>query len=614
MRRTLKIAAIVLGALLAVVLVSSIAAHIAVSAYLGKRLDRKVRASFVYANPLTGGVYVRNLHCSDADRDSAFVEAHSLSARINPYALLLRKVSISSVTLNGLALRIVNQDSCFNFSDIPDRFMSDDDEDEKDNGDKPWVVSLGSIALNGTDVRYSHPSRSIGWQIGGFSLTVPGINFDPEHKNAGLTLQLPDGGGSAALGGHYDELTKKFTLTFDADTINPHTLLPIIEQHLGLNDVKALLSAAVTMQGSLDDIMASHISGSLDITRVELRDEPSHMFASCRSMSLKVRDISLKTMQIDVNHLLIDSLTLDIVNTRDGNTLSKLMGRLSANKTENSDSLTYNGTAIDTDQLRVRIGDLNVENGMVVYEDRTLPSKFKYTISDLKALGKEIDTRSTSNHIILNGNLPEGGSLTVNWRGGLNPFKSVCEAQGMLRGVRLRLLSPWTMHIFGYAMQAGTLNFTSDNTIINGKLTTRSRLVILKPEVGKKRKSGKPLIDVPLKLGVGLLKDVDENIVLDVTVSGDLNRSDFHLADELGKAVGQAVKDIILPNQKEQRAKNKEQKTENTRQAQKNAVKQSEQAQSTETQQTKQDKKQLREEKREERRKRREERRQERNR
>lgn len=604
MSRALKIIVIVLSVLLAIVLLSSIAGHITLTTYLSNKLGRNVSASFVYANPITGAVYVRNLCCGDLEGDTAFAEMRSLSARVNPYALIVRKANIRNIELNGLTLNIVNQDSCFNFSDIPSRFVSVDGDSTRVR--KPWGVVIKSISLDDAAVLYSNPTRNVSWQLNGINLTVPGIDLDPQHKNAGISLELPDDAGTATVDGHYDEHTKRLMLDLKVDKINPQIFLPIIKQKLNIVDFKATLSADLKADGTLDDIMATHFNGTLQITDFDLRDEWLHSVATCKRMSISVKDISLKTMQIDVDEFVIDSLALDVKATRDGNTLTKLWEQ--EQKDIKTESPTYNGVQLSTDNLRVRVGNLNIAHSSIVYEDKTLPSNFKYTISGITALGKEIDTRSTTNHIILNGNLPEGGSVMLKWQGGLNPNNSTCHVVGMLRHVKLRLLSPWTLHIFGYAISAGMLNFTSDNTIAHGKLNSSSSIEIVKPEVGKKRRRGTPLIDVPLKLGVGLMKNANNDIMLNVLVNGDMNRSGFHLTDEIGKAVGQAVKEAISPSQ------SKPQKKEKQQMPQQRQSKQVQQQSDTQdyAQPTAEERKQHRQEQREERRKRREEKRKER--
>ncbi|MBQ9439564.1 MAG: DUF748 domain-containing protein [Paludibacteraceae bacterium] len=539
MPRFLKISLIILGVFLSIAIVGSIAGHITIATYLSNKLGRNVSASFVYANPLTGAVYIRNLRCTETDHSTPFISADALKARINTYALAARKVSLLSVTIDGLDVSVVSLDTCFNFSDIPTRFRSGKPKSDK----APWTVSLNNISLNRADVHYSDSLKGINWSFSDLSFSVPGLHFDARHKKAGVSLDLPDGGGSAAVGGSYDARTRQFTLTVAAENLSPESLLPVIKQHVNIDDVRAAVSADLKAYGSLDDIMAAHVSGTLGIAGLDVRDGWRHSVAKCQNMNISVKDISLKNMQIDVDNFKIDSLTLDLKNASDGSTWAKIFKAepKTADTVSVDDAPAYNGKKISTDGLRLRIGNLSIANSSVAYENETLPSDFQYTISSITAQGKEIDTRSTSNHILLSGSLPEGGSFMLNWRGGLNPHKSACRAVVMLRNIKLNKLSPWTEHVFGYALKSGTLSISSDNTIINGKLDATERIDVLKPELGKKLRRGTPLVNVPLKLAIGLLKNPQGNIEMQVPVSGNLNSPEFKLSDVVGKAIGHVL-------------------------------------------------------------------------
>ena len=551
MRRTLKIIAITACVFLTIAIIGSIAGHVVLATWLSHKLGRDVSASFVYCNPLTGGVYVHGLRCTETDGATTFVEARSVFVRINTYALAARRVSIHRITLDQPALSVVNQDTCFNFSDIPGRFQTS--RKPKAEGKKPWAVSLSRIKLHEASVRYAEPSNAVNWRFDGITLAVPGLDFNKGDKNTGVAIELPDG-GTLAMAANYQAQTKNLTLIAKADNLSPESLMPVIKQHLLVDDLKGNVSTRLTATGALDDLLAAHITGTLDITDFDMRDGWRHSVAQCKKMSIAINDISLKTMQIDVDKFVVDSLVLDLKTTGEGSTWSRLLPQKtkenpvlpsdseysdnSDNSKTSAEAITYNGQRLSADNLRVRVGTLNVAHSTVAYEDKTLPTDFKYSITGLTAKGTEIDTRSTTNHIILTGTLPEGGSLMLNWRGSLDPAKSACRAVAMLRNVKLKALSPWTEHLFGYALQGGSLSVTSDNTIVHGQLDATEHLDVMKPELGKKIKRGTPVVDVPLKLAIGLLKNPQGNIGIQVPVSGDLNSPSFKLSDVIGKAVG----------------------------------------------------------------------------
>lgn len=553
MKKLLKIALIVLAVVFGLSLIVSVTAHIVVSTAISKKLNRDISLSMVYVNPVTGAVYLRGLHCTEQDKQSPFVNAKSLYVRINPYALALRQVRIGTIETNGLYISVVNQDTCFNFSDIPERFKSKKPETEPEEKGKPWAIHLSDISLQKSNVVYTEPSKSNKWHIADFDLSIPGIHLADNNSAAGISIDFPHGSGSLQLKGKYNDASQNFAIAVRTQGLDVKHAFPIIKQHLNIYSLDADIDADMTVQGSVNDPMTTTLKGMLTINDISLNDTRWHTAMECPQMHVNVKSIALKNMLVDIEKISVDSLAFDIINEKDANTISDIFKKpadvkdtqetkADSQEPEENKGSVNSQLAENMDKLRVRIGNLDIKRCAVNYEDKTLPSDFKYRVTGISIQGKEVDTKSVSNHIVVSGTLPSGGSMMVNWRGALNPMKSNSRIVAMLRNMKIKDMSPWTEYMFGYPLQSGSLSITSDNTIMHGKLDATEQIDIHRPEVGKKKKRFTPVVDnVPLKLALNLLTNPQGNINMEVPIAGDLKSPSFSLKDVIGKAIGQIL-------------------------------------------------------------------------
>ncbi|GEM_PF-1597291 len=569
-RSIYKITGIAIGVILGVALLCSVVATIVVKTRSLSLIGRRVDVSYVYLNPITGSLSVQDLSCLEADTLTPFLHADRLHVRLNPLALIGKKLRISRISLTGLDVNIINSKNGFNFSDITARFSSD--STEVDTTSSAWTLDLNRIRLRKASVGYYDKIGNHHWQLDNLSLSVPHLGLGGEKTDAGVRLDLPNRGGTLVINGEYSEPNNTFKVEVKPEQLDIHRFLPFIQSYLNIRSVDATIDGHLLASGSLNDIAATRIRGELSLLGLDLKDHNRHSIALCDTCLLLVRNISLGTMQVDIDKLQLDGLRLDLRRTKDGNTLGDLLAvESTADSTQvvqesaddepdgSDEPLTINGEAVSRERLHARIGRLSLNNGQIRYMDKTMPSDFKYQITDLNLQGTEIDTRSTSNHIVLNGSLPGGGTLMLNFRGGTHLETANARIVAMVRNAQLSDLSPWVESMFGYPVKSGTLSLSSDNSLIHGTLDATEVLNIYKPVLGKKRKRYEPKAgNIPLKMALDIMQDVKGNIELTVPVAGDVSSPEFRLSDVIGKALGQVfLKATAAPFLAMAKAKNK---------------------------------------------------------
>ena len=183
---------------------------------------------------------------------------------------------------------------------------------------------------------------------------------------------------------------------------------------------------------------------------------------------------------------------------------------------------------------KITIADLSLNQSELKYEDNTLPEAFQYVISDISLTSKQF-TLDGNNAIQLQASLNKVGKLNLNWHGCFNGLDNH-NLTLMLNNVKVADFSPYIVQLFGFPVENGTLSFRSQNVITDGNLKGINKLQVASPKLGDKVKHLHPQYDkVPLKLGFYLLTDKNNNVSLDLPISGNLNDPAFSYQKALGK-------------------------------------------------------------------------------
>ncbi len=552
MKKTLKIAVIVTGSILLLLLliefVGSPIAKVVVQNHSEQWIGRKVEIGGLHVCPFNGSVRIKNLHCTDAGSDNEFVGFRELYVRASLFRLIGKDVCLRRIHLTDFNVNIWSNDTCFNFSDIPQRFASNDAQQpqEPDTTPSSWTIDLNDIRLRGGKIAYQDRKRHNEWNIENVNLVVPGLHFDNQQSDAGLSLDLPDNGGNLRLRGAYNMSSNMYSVIFDLKDIDLTQAEPIVKEYLNIHSFHAWLSGHLLASGSLDNIMGVRVQGNAQIDNLELKDEDRDPVVTLRQMAVKLTEISPGPQVYNIDSVLVDSLHVNFTRAQNYTTLSRLFDVEESEEEQEVDTIETESAPPATqptvsNQPTIKIKNFRLTSSSVNYVDKTLFSKFNYNIRGISASANNVNLTG-DNHIVLRGLLPHGGSFLANWRGAVNMEKGNTRIVAMLKNVQLEDLSPWVEYMFAYPVKEGTLSVTSDNAIRKGVIDATEKIEIYNFKLGRKNnRLDAELKNVPLKAGINLMTDVNGKINLEVPITGDINSPKFSLGKIIGRAIGNAL-------------------------------------------------------------------------
>ncbi len=558
MKKGLKITGIIIGSILLLLLiiewVGSPIAKKVVENHSEAWIGRKVEIGSLHVNPFVGSVRIRDMHCTDADLEGEFVKFDELYVQASLIRLLGHNIYLRHIHLKDFDINLWSNDTCFNFSDLPQRFASSDTiaEAEQDTTPSSWRISLNDIRLQGGEIAYSDRKRDNKWKIEHVNLNIPGLYFGDKRSDAGLSLDFPNNGGNLRLKGAYNMSSNDYAVSADFTEINLNTIEPVLKDMMNIASFEAWLNGHLAASGNIDDIMGVKIRGDLSLRDLSLTDDDNDPVIGLQHLTVQIDEITPSTMALHFDTIALDSIFFNFERAKDYNTLSRLLKEA---EDADSDEVTdqpaeedaAQPTSADATATASARPDLSVKHfalrkTSVRYTDRTLFSPFEYNISGITARADNL-TLDGDNHLMLNGHLPNGGSLMANWRGGMDFDKDNVRIVAMLKNVHLQDLSPWIEYMFAHKVEDGTLSLASDNSIRKGKIDATEKLDIYNLTLsGKNDKLDAELKSVPLKLGVELLTDLNGKISMTVPITGDMNSPKF----SLGKLIAQTIGNILL--------------------------------------------------------------------
>ena len=525
MRKSLKIIIISVASLIAVLLLVSLLAGPVAKSYINHKgpqlIGRTAHVDRLRANLFTGHVAVNGLQVLEPDEATPFVGIDTLDVSLRLRGLLVRKLHFRHITISGLDANIVQEGKTFNFTDIIERFCKEDtvQTDEK----KPWRLGFYNVRLSHWHVSYADLLVGSHLNLNDVNLMIPGVYFDGrEDTRAGLDLALADG-GVLHTDLDYNMETSDFALDIALQQFNLQNVEAYLTHSFNISDVEGIATAQLKATGNLSSILKTTLRGMVDIGGIHVSDIDKQSLLDVDNISIDVDKIILAENQYSINTATVDRLRSRFELFRNGNTFS----RLPKAKESNTVDETNDTTTTQRPPMKLYVGTLRINDAAITYADHTLPDPFVYPVTNLYIKSDNV-TLDGDNVAVVNASLPHGGKLDIHWRGTLDDLRRHQDLTVSLQEVDIKEFSPYTVAYLAHPFTEGRLSFTSYNTIHNSQLQGDNHIDIFRPEVGERRTDIDSALNVPLHTALYLLKDKNDEVLIDIPVSGNLNDPKFN--------------------------------------------------------------------------------------
>lgn len=196
----------------------------------------------------------------------------------------------------------------------------------------------------------------------------------------------------------------------------------------------------------------------------------------------------------------------------------------------------------------IRIGELSIsDDSEFHFRDESVSPAFNGALNITKLQVSEIDSRrpETPIELRLESKIDNYASLAVD--GKLRPFASPLgiDLEVDLRDYNMVGISPYMIKATGYLVKAGQLDVDSKILIDQGAIDAGNKLTISKLRLEEASadviKQGAGSIGMPLDAALGMLRDKNDNIELEVPIQGKLDEVQFGTGDIINTALKKAT-------------------------------------------------------------------------
>ncbi|MEE4252554.1 MAG: DUF748 domain-containing protein, partial [Desulfuromusa sp.] len=321
--------------------------------------------------------------------------------------------------------------------------------------------------------------------------------------------------------------------------------------NLNLKDGRFFSTLAVNLDQQPDKLIGS-FSGKVNVDNFELRDpigdgelltwnnlRVDGIKGEIAPLSLHITDVVLNDYLANIQITPEGQINLTSVTAADSETNVKKTGNEPARI---EPPATQEKTASSEPRPDIRIDTLTLQGGTVSFVDRHLPSTFSTTMYKLggRVTGLASDEQMQAD-VDLRGQLENHSPLTVT--GKINPLSQdlFTDLTLSFKDIDLTPMTPYSGTYLGYVIDKGKLNLDLNYQIEHRKINATNKVMIDQFTFGDTVASDKAT-SLPVALAIALLKDNNDEIHLDIPVSGDMNDPNF----SIGGVIFTVLKNLLV--------------------------------------------------------------------
>lgn len=314
----------------------------------------------------------------------------------------------------------------------------------------------------------------------------------------------------------------------------------------------ASADASVTLKVQPDAPLAIRVTGGAGLADISIsgKDKSGKLLA-LQSMNAKGIDLDIGAQSWKVGSIALAKPFARLVVHKDGTTsISDALQPGGSGKETSGDKPAAAASPASAgsdakgkaagERPLVQVGKVSVSDGELDFADQSLIRPFHVVVNELQGAVSNISSLNDHPALIeLKGQVNKTAPVSID--GHVSSFgKPSGKVDLSFGNLSLTELNPFATTYAGYAIDRGKLDARFSYEVEGDRLKGDNHFVVRQLELGRKVESPRA-IDIPLALGIALLKDSDGTIDLNLPVEGDITSPSFSLGSIIGKAFTQVI-------------------------------------------------------------------------
>jgi hypothetical protein len=401
-----------------------------------------------------------------------------------------------------------------------------------------WDIELGEFRIEGMKFNYADHSLSNPGDIGfsAINLSLSEITNQPGVASPLLVDATVASGGQIGLVGKVSLLP---VVRLDAK-LNVHDFAlqgvqPWAEAAAHVLIEGGTFNLAGALSSSPEEIV--NFSGDMNIAELSISDTlKNETLLGWKKLSFDQTHLQLDAGELEISLIKLVEPFARVIIAADGSTnFQSLATRPDSDNTAPADSS-------DSDNnIAVRIGRTQVENGSIDFSDYSLPLPFRVLINEFGGTMSTTDSTSQQPSTLdFEGRVGDYGLTTLGGAISIMAPTSQADIQLDFRNLNMPDLSPYTVQFAGRKIANGKLNLGLNYIFEDQHLVGDNNIILTDFELGEKV-DHEDAMSLPLDLAIALLTDINGVIDLDLRISGDIDDPDFSASGIVFKAFANLI-------------------------------------------------------------------------
>ncbi len=514
----------------------------------GRKVDiRKIRINY-----FSGTVRIKDLIMYEQDGKTDFVRLGNLLVNLDYWPFLKRELYIKKIRLDDFYAQVEQKGQWFNFSDLvakPDSQMTEDETADTSVTDS-MKFSFNNITISDSYVKYTDLLLEHTISLDDIDLHIPGFSFSSEATHLAVDFNFIQGGTlHSAL--DYNQADSIYAVNLRLDSLNLDIIEPYVKDAIGISDMKGYFSNDIYIRGSINHIMQIEMSGWNRIDMMDIHDKQNRSILSFDQLRIDTDTLLLHENEIRINEIALVNpyILFELIDTTN-NWLAMVVpaDSLTSDAVTEKEEIPVDTLAPDiteaTGEEAVFVYSLDrlaLENGRVDFKDLTLPREFAATIQNMYIKSKDISAGNEDIALTLSAEINQTAEIHTDLV--INPVDmNNIDIDFSLQKFAIKDVEPYLYSYFGYPVESGFLNFTSNTSMSKGSMTSENKLYVRQFNLGKPDKK-EAQYKLPLRMAVGVLTDKDGVIDLTVPVT---SKGEETKISNLGKLILKTLGNLIV--------------------------------------------------------------------
>lgn len=415
---------------------------------------------------------------------------------------------------------------------------------------KPWQMTIDKAlvedyTVNGED---RIPSESVKIVLDKIKLTAQGISTVAKSKGKlDLSCRLNKKGtvsvkGSVGINPVFGDLNTNMK-GMRLGTLQPYYTDQI---KIVVTDGSFSTTGRLSLGTSKDDQMTATYKGQITLSDLATVDKlQADDLVKWKSLRLNNVDVGYNPMYVNIEEIALDDFYIRLIVDPEGKlNLQTIVAEKADEDGPPSEEEKEAAPPKEDEQpvMSIKIDRVALSKGHVNFTDKSIDPTYATDLVEIEGSVSGLSSEETElADVNLSGKLDNYAPLDIT--GKVNPLIEdlYADLKIAFKNVELSPMTPYTGKYVGYTVQKGKLSLDLEYQIEKRKLDSQNKVFLDQFTFGNKVDSP-DATNLPVKLGVSLLKNRDGEIDLDLPVSGELDDPEF----SVGRIVLKMIKNLLV--------------------------------------------------------------------